>query len=150
VDSFLRDAYAKAQRDNDRPRQLRVSVALASFDAGQVDYLYGRLLEAEGQEVVVIRGALAPYQAELREHLSGVLQDRQPDLARRCRAACALADYAPEDPRWEKVSADVVARLVSRNAFELGHWAKALRPVGKNLLPALATYLEDEKRSGAE
>ena len=44
------------------------------------------------QEVTAIRQALEPYKAELGERLWEVLEDRQADLDRRFRAACALAD----------------------------------------------------------
>jgi hypothetical protein len=119
-------------------------------DAGQVDYLYGRLLEGEAEEVTVIRGALLPHEAEVSERLWSILIDRQADMSRRFRAACALASYTPKDPRWEKVSSDVAAWLVIQNAVVLGKWADALQPVGNFLLPALACLLEDEQRTGAE
>ena len=58
--------------------------------------------------------------------------------------------YTPDDPRWQQVSADVAARLVNQDANVLGTWAAALQPVGTLLLPPLASFLEDEKRQGAE
>jgi serine/threonine protein kinase/formylglycine-generating enzyme required for sulfatase activity len=150
VDPLLQEAYVQAERDNDRHKQLHASLALAPVDAGQVDYLYGRLLEAQAQEVTAIRQALRPHQAELGEHLWAILEDPGADLDQRFRAACALAAYTPADPRWEKVCEAVAARLVVQNAFVLGKWADALQPVGKSLLPPLASFLEDEKRSGSE
>jgi eukaryotic-like serine/threonine-protein kinase len=150
IDPMLREAYAQAERDDDRRKQLHTSLALVPVDARQVEYLYGRLLGAEAQEVAVIRGALLPHQAEVSEGLWGILEDRRADLDRRFRAACALAAYTPDDPRWEEISGDVAARLVTRNALALGTWAEALRPVGKSLLPPLASFLEDERRNGSE
>jgi formylglycine-generating enzyme required for sulfatase activity len=149
---LLQEAYAQAEEDNDRHKQLHASLALAPVDAGQVDYLYGRLLEAQAQEVTAIRQALWTHQVELGERLWGILEDPRADLDQRFRAACALAAYTPADPRWEreKVCEGVAARLVVQNAFVLGKWAEALRPVRKSLLPPLASFLADEKRSGSE
>src|SRR5262249_3528270 len=45
---------------------------------------------------------------------------------------------------------DVAARLVAENAFVIGAWAGALKPVGRHLLPPLAALLVEEKRSAAE
>jgi serine/threonine protein kinase/formylglycine-generating enzyme required for sulfatase activity len=150
VDPLLQEAYFQAERDNDRHKQLHASLALAPVDPGQVDYLYGRLLEAQAHEVIAIRQALRPHRAELGERLWGILEDPGADLDQRFRAACALAAYTPANPRWEKVCAAVAARLVVQNAFVLGKWAEALQPVGKSLLPPLASFLQDEKRSGSE
>jgi hypothetical protein len=69
VNPLSREAYAQAERDHDRPKQLKASIALSPWDAGQAEYLMDRLLEAEAQEVVVIRGALLPHKAELSEGL---------------------------------------------------------------------------------
>jgi formylglycine-generating enzyme required for sulfatase activity len=71
-------------------------------------------------------------------------------LDRRFRAACALAAYTPDDPRWQEVSGDVAARLALQDAFALGKWAEALQPIGRFLLPPLASFLQDEKRSASE
>jgi formylglycine-generating enzyme required for sulfatase activity len=150
IDPLLQDAFARGRKDNDRRIQLNASLALLPVDPGQVEYLYGRLLDAEPHEVTVIREALVPHKAEVSERLWGLFEDRKTDMDVRFRAACALAVYTPEDSRWEKVNSDVAARLLIQNALVLGTWARALRPVGKSLLPPLASFLEDEKRSGLE
>ena len=102
------------------------------------------------QDLIVIRRAMLPHKAELSERLWPLLEDRQTDPDVRFRAACGLAAYTPDDPRWGKVSGDVAERLVSQNAFVLGTWAEALQPVGEFLLPPLASLLEDERRTGSE
>lgn len=150
VNPLLREAYAQAEQDKDRHKQLHASLALLPVDPGQMEGLYGRLLEADAPELMVIRGAMLSYKAELSERMWPLVEDRQTDPDVRFRAACALAVYTPDDPRWEKVSGDVAERLVSQNAFVLGTWANALRPVGKFLLPPLASSLADEKRTGSE
>jgi formylglycine-generating enzyme required for sulfatase activity len=71
-------------------------------------------------------------------------------MDRRFRAACALALYTPQDDRWETVSGEVATALVIQNAIALRTWADALRPVGRYLLPPLASALRDEARTGSE
>jgi formylglycine-generating enzyme required for sulfatase activity len=113
-------------------------------DAGQVDYLYGRLLDAEPQEVAVVRDALLPYQDVLVEVLWAVVE--RPDLGhegRRLRAACALASYAPDDSRWEQSAAPVAEQLFAVNAVFLGPWLEVLRPVWGRLLSPLAAAFRD-------
>jgi hypothetical protein len=150
LDPLLHDAYAQAEASKDARKRLHASLALLPVDPGQVEYLCGRLLEAEAEEVTAIRGALLPHKAGVSERLWGILGDRRADLNLRFRAACALAGYTPNDTRWEEVSGDVAARLVVQNALVLGSWAEAVRPVGKSLLPPLASFLEDERRNGSE
>jgi serine/threonine protein kinase/formylglycine-generating enzyme required for sulfatase activity len=147
VDRLLHEAYAQAERDNDRPRQLHASLALLPGDDGQVGYLYERLLEAEPQEVVVIRQALSEHEGDLTGRLWEVLQDPKTDQGRRLRAACALAAFAPDDARWERVKGDVAGMLAAQKPFEIARWTEALKGVGGRLLPPLADFLVDEQRS---
>jgi formylglycine-generating enzyme required for sulfatase activity len=116
-------------------------------DAGQVGYLYERLLGAEPQEVVVIREALSGHADDLTGRLWELLQDPKEDQGRQLRAACALAAFAPDDARWDRVSGDVAATLAAQKPFEIARWTEALKGVGGRLLPPLADFLVDEKRS---
>ncbi|HKI31191.1 MAG TPA: SUMF1/EgtB/PvdO family nonheme iron enzyme, partial [Gemmataceae bacterium] len=150
LDGPLYQARAEAEANGDARKQLHASLALLPGDGGQVDYLYDRLLAAEPQEVIVLREELRPHAETLGERLWAVLEDAKGDPGQRLRAACALAAYAPDDGRWEKVSGDVAARLVAENALVIGPWAGALKPVGRHLLPPLAVLLLEEKRSAAE
>ena len=56
TDPLLREENAKATTDS--RQKLHISLALLPTDPSQVDYLYGRLLDAEPHEVPVIRDAL--------------------------------------------------------------------------------------------
>jgi formylglycine-generating enzyme required for sulfatase activity len=147
---LLHDAYAQAENDNDRRKQLHASLALLPVDSGQVEYLYGRLLQAEPQEVIVIREALSDRKQDLTERLWELLGNPRSDQDQRFRAACALAAFTPDDPRWEKVSPDVAATLAIQKPFAIAQWTDALRGVGKWLTPPLADFLGDEKRSVSE
>src|SRR5207247_4850956 len=69
LDEPLRQAYAEAQAKGDTRKQLHASLALLPVDAGQVEYLYGRLLTAEPQEILVLREELRPHAGALAERL---------------------------------------------------------------------------------
>ena len=149
VDPLLQDAYAKADKENDSRKQLHASLALLPVDSGQVDYLYERLLRGEPQEVVVIRKALLDRKADRSEKLWTFLQNSKNDRDERFRAACALAVFAPDDARWKEVCADVAATLVIQKLSVL-QWTDALKDVASWLIPPLAEFLLDEKRSPSE
>ena len=109
ADQRLRDDYAEAQSKQNPSRQLRVSLGLLPVDPNQVEYLYGRLLDAEPREVGVIVGQLAGHKGELIDRLWSVVD--QPEKAhegRRLRAAAALAAYDPDSQRWIKAVGSVV------------------------------------------
>ncbi len=151
LDPLLREAHAQAESSKDDRRQLHASLALLPVDAVQVKYLYGRLLDAEPQEAPVIRDALAPHQAELLDKLWTVAeQPAKGQESQRLRAASALASYAPEDPRWEKIKQPLAADLVAVPAVYLGAWMDSLRPVGSKLLDPLGSIFRDQERRETE
>ena len=150
LDPLLHESYAQAEKDNDRRKQLHASLALLPVDSGQVDYLYGRLLQAEPEELVVIRAVLQRRKQDLTERLWRLLENPKNDQDQRHRAACALATFAPDDPLWEKVSDYVAGTLVIQKPFVIAQWTKALKDAGKWLISTLADFLVDEKRSVSE
>jgi serine/threonine protein kinase/formylglycine-generating enzyme required for sulfatase activity len=149
LDEPLRTAYADAEANHDARRQLHASLALLAVDSGQVDYLSRRLLTANPQELFVIREALQPHAAEAGTRLWDVLADKNTLPSERLRAACALALYAPDDERWDRVSREVATRLVAENSLVIARWAEALRPVRRHLLPTLAALLLDDGHDAA-
>ena len=150
VDPLLLEAYTQAQAKNDSAQQLRASLALLPADRGQAAYLSDRLLQGEPEDINVLREALFEHRQELTEHFWSVLENPKNDQEQRLRAACALATFAPDDPRWEKACKDVAATLVSRKPFAIPHWTAALKPAGSWLIPPLAEFLVDENRNVAE
>src|SRR5208282_5512912 len=131
-------------------KQLHASVALLPVDSGQVEYLYHRLLRGEPQEIIVIREALLVHKQDLTERLWTLLGNPKNDQDQRLRAACALAAFAADDPRWEESSGDVAATLVIQQPFVIAQWTDALKGVERWLIPPLADFLLDEKRSVSE
>jgi serine/threonine protein kinase/formylglycine-generating enzyme required for sulfatase activity len=150
LDPLLHEAYAQAEQDLDRRKQLHASLALLPADPGQVEYLYRRLLKGQPHEVTVIREAFWDHKQDLTERLWLLLEDPKKDQDKRFRAACALAAFAPDDPRWKKASPDVAATLVIQKPLVIAQWTEALKGVGKWLVPQLADFLVDEKRSISE
>ena len=145
---LLKDEKEKSA--NDSPKQLYASLALLPSDSGQVDYLYESLLKGEPQEVVVIREALSDHKSVLTEPLWTFLENPKNAQAERFHAACALAAFAPDDLRWKKVSGDVAAVLMPQRPVVIDQRTDALKGARKWLLPPLADFLVDEKRSVSE
>src|SRR5262249_3318778 len=131
LDPLLRDAFAQAEAGKDTRKQLHASLALLPVDGTQVDYLYGRLLDAEPHEVPGIRDALAARRSEIVDRLWAVVARPEKGTERqRLRAAAALATYDPDNQqRWGQSSGKVAADLVSVNPVYLGLWGEAFLPV---------------------
>jgi serine/threonine protein kinase/formylglycine-generating enzyme required for sulfatase activity len=144
TDPFLREEYDKAAAKS--RQKLHASLALLPEDASQVDYLSGRLLDAEPGEVSVIRDALAPHKSALLDKLWAVAEAPEKGKeAQRLRAAAALAKYDPASTKWTKCSAAVVNDLVRENPFFLLYWSEAYRPVKGALHKPLADIFRDPR-----
>ena len=108
----------------------------------QVDYLYGRLLDAEPHEVPVIRDALAPHKDDLLDKLWAVVETAGEGQG---IATAAGGGGAGEVRPGEREVGEVQAARWStiwcwRTAVYLGLWSEAFRPVRTNrCLPALAS-----------
>ena len=150
--SLLQEAAAQAAAKKDSRKQLHVSLALLPVDEAQVDYLLGRLLDGEPDEVPVIRRSLAPHKDQLLDRLwSTVEQPARGKERQRLRAASALAAYEPDSLRWTKLRGPVVEDLVSVNPVFLGLWSDSLRPVKGMLIEPLSAIFRDHKpERGAE
>jgi formylglycine-generating enzyme required for sulfatase activity len=147
VNPLLKDAYTQAEETGESRKQLHASLALLPVDSRQVKYLYERLLKAEPQEFVVIRGALFDHKQDLTEQLWTLLENPQHDPDQRLRAACGLSVFAPDDPRWGKAGGSVAEMLVNQEPFVVDQWTAALKDARTLLLPPLADFLTDQKRS---
>jgi formylglycine-generating enzyme required for sulfatase activity len=137
-------------KDSDPKSQLHASLALLPVDPSQVDFLYGRLLIAGPQEHAVLREELKASKQQLTGKLWELLQHGKDDPETRLRAACALAQYDPENTCWTKISGELVDKLVAEPPAVIGQWIDALRPIRTYLMEPLARILEDERRSEAE
>jgi formylglycine-generating enzyme required for sulfatase activity len=151
LDPLLHDAHLQAEASKDARKQLHARLALLPVDATQVEFLYARLLDAEAQEVGVIRDALAPHQAALVDRLWAKVE--RPGKGRehqRLRAAAALARDDPDGPRWEPVRELVANDLVRVPAVYLAAWLESFRPVRAKLLAPLTVVYRDATRGEME
>jgi formylglycine-generating enzyme required for sulfatase activity len=157
ADPLLRQEYEQAA-PNSR-QKLYAALALLPVDAGQRDYLFDRLLSATPQQVPVIVQALKPHGLALEDGLWRVAEKPAGDLqplrilvgeAERLRAACALAAFDPDSPRWQGIAAAVVEQLVAENPVHLGQWLVSLRPVKGRLLAPLGVVFRDKPKGSSE
>jgi formylglycine-generating enzyme required for sulfatase activity len=157
VDPLLREAYEAAERDGRKAgsdaervrqarRQLHASLGLLRVDPGPVEYVYGRLLDAEPHEIGVIRKEFSAYGQERLDQLWAVAE-RPPARheGQRLRAACALAAYDPDSPRWAKAADPVVQQLVAVNPIVLEYWTNGFRDVKDKLLAPLTAVFRDRR-----
>jgi formylglycine-generating enzyme required for sulfatase activity len=134
ADPLLRDQAA--QQDLDEGKRLHVALALLPVDQSQADYLGDRLLTARGpEEVRAVRELLQAHGPDVAARFWAVLQDGGAGKPRRLRAACALARFAADDPRWVQVSDEVVLCLAGENVLLLRDWSELLEPVRGHLVP---------------
>jgi eukaryotic-like serine/threonine-protein kinase len=159
LNRLLYDALAQAETSKDARKRLHASLALLQVDATQVDYLFGRLLDAEPNEVPVICDALAPHKDALRERLWAVVESSENAKQRqRLQAASALANYDVPDTdkgteRWQRASAIIADELlaaVQRNPSHFATLLHQLRPVRSSLLPPLIDVYRDRDRPDSE
>jgi serine/threonine protein kinase/formylglycine-generating enzyme required for sulfatase activity len=147
ADPLLTRALERAAPDS--RQRLHAALALVPVDPGQVEYLYGRLLEAAPGDVLVVRGALYPYRQSLLGRLWEAVERPAGREKQRLRAACALAAYDADDPRWDRVAGPAAEQLVAENPADLGAWLEGFRPVGGRLLAPLAAVFRDRRDARA-
>jgi eukaryotic-like serine/threonine-protein kinase len=148
------DPLLKKEKDKsakDARMQLHISLALLPVDATEVEYLYGRLLDADPHDVQVIRDALAVHRLELVDRLWAVVEaPAKGKESQRLRAAAALAVYDPNGQKWNKAREQVANDLVEVPAVYLATWMECCRPVLEKLQAPLAVVYRDGQRREME
>jgi formylglycine-generating enzyme required for sulfatase activity len=131
----LRDVAAQAAGPQDK---LRAAMALLPADPSQADYLTDQLLRAPPDTFLVLRDVLAnTHQDRARtKALWAVLADDRRDGEERFRAACALALYDRDSPRWARQARFVANELVP-HSLKARLWVDILRPVKDKLVDPL-------------
>jgi hypothetical protein len=127
--------------DPGRPsgERLRARLALLEVDEEQVGPLLERLLQADPDELLVLRTQLRPWADRLAGELWQVMRQAGSNPGRQLRGAAALAAYDPDGKRWQEVAAAVAGRLVKEDVMLVPGWAAALRPARRHLVPPLRT-----------
>lgn len=141
LDPLLKESFAEADERKGARAKLNISLALLPVDSGQLEYLAGRLLEADPGDVAVLVSALEPHGAALSERLWDIAEYRDGDPQRRLRAAAALAKFERGSERWRPIRQRIVEDLVSENPIHLGAWLEAFEPVKQALLEPLLAVL---------
>jgi len=144
VDPMLREQYAQAPKGSNQ--KLHLDLALLPVDQSQIADLRDDLLVVSPSPFAVVSDTLLPYKDSVIEPLWSEALDPQRNAQERFQAACALATYAPDDPRWGQINTFVAGRLVSLEASMLVAWREALRPAKGQLINPLALIYRDTKQ----
>ena len=116
---------------------LHARLALLADEPTRVAGVAAYLPDCRADELLTIRLFLKPHAAAVAPDLWKIATDDAAEAGRRVRAACALAELTPDDPRWAFVAPAVVERTVRENPLQAVVWAAALEPVRSRLLPTL-------------
>src|SRR5262249_47704289 len=153
-DEVLPRLREMGQQGNPKQRR-RAALALLPVEAGTVrDALAEELLRLnDPAEIVLIRNALAPHAAALKETLWARAVDTKGPAKERFQALVALAEFDAKGKRWEQQADVAVQQMLSANPLHLGTWVQALRSVREALWPSLAKVYREakspERRGGA-
>jgi serine/threonine protein kinase/formylglycine-generating enzyme required for sulfatase activity len=139
-----------ARESNNSKERLHAALALVPVDAGQVPYLLERLLVAPPDAVVVIRDTVSGNRQELADQLWAVVEDPKADTGAQLRAACVLAEYAPDSPRWQGIGGGVARQLMAEPALFVPKLAEALGPARKWLVAPFSDIFRDSRRPARE
>jgi eukaryotic-like serine/threonine-protein kinase len=141
ADPLLLQEYAKAAQGSNR--NLHLALALVPVDDAKIAELRDDLAQVSPTAFALVRDALLTHRDRVIEPLWSVALDAKRGAQERFQAGCALATYAPEDPRWSQINAFVAGRLVTLEASALVAWQKALRPAKRQLIKPLAVIYRD-------
>ncbi len=145
-DPLLRTKLAEASDGS--TAKLHLALALLPVDDSKVDYLREQLPGCTLEQLPVVRKALLPHKAKLTDALWQVAQDESRDAPRRFQAAAALAEYAPDDERWQDTAPFVAQHLTSAVlSVYLGQWRKLFQPASKALTSPLTGIHADRART---
>ena len=118
-------------------------LALARVDATGLDYLAGRLLEADDDEGAAIRAELRRRKDHVAPGLWREALDAKSSEKSRLAAALALADFEPGDPGWDSIAEPITRALVADSPLLVTPRVEALRPVRGHLKRPLARIFAD-------
>jgi serine/threonine protein kinase len=141
TDPLLRQEDARTPEKSDK--KLRLGLALLPVDQSRIDDLRNGLLRVSPSEFVVVRDVLLPYKNSVIESLWTAALDPNVEAQNQFQAACALATYAPNDPRWSRLNKFVAGRLVTLEASALVPWREALRPAKSQFIEPLTSIFRE-------
>jgi formylglycine-generating enzyme required for sulfatase activity/serine/threonine protein kinase len=130
------------------PQRVRLALARLPYDESVNAYLQSQFLLSTPADSIMIRNALKPRGKELAESFWQSVESLETLPEKRLRAASALAEFDPENSRWNEIAKPTVAAMLASNPFDWPIWIDGLRPAREHLLPALSETFRD--RSFAE
>lgn len=139
-------AQEDAQAEQGSNKKLHLALALLPVDHGKVAELKDELPQLPPIPFTVVRDALSPHEDSVIEPLWTLALDSNGPRPRRFQAACALATYAPGDPRWSQISRFVSGHLLTLEASALVAWRETLRPAKGQFIKPLALICRDTKQ----
>lgn len=105
--------------------------------------LFAYLPSATPGQIDLLVSTLATRREAMRVLVWKALADPNLSDMGRLQLACLAAQVSAEDPRWNQISAPVVGALVRQHPLDLGPFARALEPVGNELIPQLLSRFRD-------
>ena len=141
---YLARAYAESPADSDA--KLHAGLAFLSEDISGLDYLTERLLNVTPGQFAYVRDLLGGFRDHLKDHCWPIVIEPTEDDKRRFQAACVVATFDAENPRWEQdeLRRFVALHLVNVRPSELAPWRDALRPVQGHLVGELGNIYRDD------
>jgi serine/threonine protein kinase/formylglycine-generating enzyme required for sulfatase activity len=128
-------------------KKFNLALGLLPVDRSKLAELKDDLLVATPAQFSVILEALLPLSADVTEPLWNEAIEPKETPQQRFQAACALAQFAPRDQRWNTISTTVVEHLVSLEPSAFVAWRANLMPARDRLLRPLAVIFRDTNRS---
>lgn len=105
--------------------------------------LFDYLPSATPGQIDLLVSTLATRREAMRALVWKALAEPNLSDVGRLQLACLAAQVSAEDPRWNQISAPVVGALVRQHPLDLGPFARALEPVGNELIPQLLSRFRD-------
>lgn len=128
--------------------RLQLALGLVSVDESQIEYLLNQLPVCSLTQFPVLQAALLPHKDRLADTLWQVTTDEQRDAAHRFQAAVALAEYFPNDGRWQETAPFVTRHLTTAvSSVYIERWRDFLRPARAQLTDPLTAILADRSHN---
>jgi serine/threonine protein kinase/formylglycine-generating enzyme required for sulfatase activity len=128
-------------------KKINLALGLLPVDHSKIAELKDDLLPASPGQFSAILTALLPFSADVVEPLWNEAIEPKKTPQQRFQAACALAQFAPRDQRWNTINTMVVEHLVSLELSAFVAWRGKLTPARDRLLRPLAAIYRDTKSS---
>jgi serine/threonine protein kinase/formylglycine-generating enzyme required for sulfatase activity len=148
---FVRDGLRETAVDQRAPgnARLRAALVLAPSDQESARYLQARIPDVSPAEIHLICEALDQRREAAVPGLTAIFHNAEADLGKRLRAACALAQLAPEAEFWREAGGAAAELLVAETPLTALGWAPLLEPVKSALVPPVKGVFADPAKTPA-